>query len=138
MAWYGVRRKSLDISGGVAAILVGFVLTVGSGCFCVSLLVFFLTSSRLTRWREREKEKWEEEHKEGVYVCMCMHVCVCSSNAVAFQIDFCSPGKTPKWSFPLHRCMVLSYWPCVNNSTLVLPANYIYVFISRNKENMAG
>ena len=83
VAWYGVRRKSLDISGGVAAILVGFVLTVGSGCFCVSLLVFFLTSSRLTRWRGREKEKWEEEHKEGV--CVCVHACVC---VVAMQWHF--------------------------------------------------
>ena len=75
VAWYGVRRKSLDISGGVAAILVGFVLTVGSGCFCVSLLVFFFTSSRLTRWKEREKGKWEEGHKEGV--CVRVHTCVC-------------------------------------------------------------
>ena len=110
VARYRVRRKSLDILGGVAAILVGFVLTVGSGCFCVYLLVFFFTSSQLTRWRGREKEKWEEEHKEGV--CVHVHACVCSSNAVAFQIDFYSPGKTPKWSFPLHRCMVLRYWPC--------------------------
>ena len=75
MAWYGVRRKSLDISGGVAGILVGFVLTVGSGCFCVSSLVFFLTSSRLTRWRGREKEKWEEEHKEGTYECVLYILC---------------------------------------------------------------
>ena len=43
VTWYGVRRKSLDFSGRVAAILVGFVLTVGSACFCVSLLVFFFT-----------------------------------------------------------------------------------------------
>ena len=76
VAWYGVRRKSLDLSGGVAAILVGFVLTVGSACFCVSLLVFFFTSSRLTRWRGREKEKYEDEHKEGVCLCACVHECM--------------------------------------------------------------
>ena len=38
VAWYGVRRRSLDHSGGMAAIVVGFVLTLASGCFCVSLL----------------------------------------------------------------------------------------------------
>ena len=76
VAWYGVRRKSLDLSGGVAAILVGFVLTVGSACFCVSLLVFFFTSSRLTRWRGREKEKYEDEHREGVYVYVYMSACM--------------------------------------------------------------
>ena len=79
VAWYGVRRKSLDLSGGVAAILVGFVLTVGSACFCVSLLVFFFTSSRLTRWRGREKEKYEDDHREGVHVYMYMSACMLAS-----------------------------------------------------------
>jgi len=31
VAWYGVRRRSLDHSGGMAAIVVVFVLTVASG-----------------------------------------------------------------------------------------------------------
>jgi len=78
VAWYGVRRRSLDHSGGMAAIVVGFVLTVASGCFCVSLLVFFFTSSRLTRWRGKEKEKFEEDHKKGVElrsVYHCMQMC---------------------------------------------------------------
>jgi len=78
VAWYGVRRRSLDHSGGMAAIVVGFVLTLASGCFCVSLLVFFFTSSRLTRWRGREKEKFEEDHKKGVElrsVYHCMQMC---------------------------------------------------------------
>ena len=78
VAWYGVRRRSLDHSGGMAAIVVGFILTLASGCFCVSLLVFFFTSSRLTRWRGREKEKFEEDHKKGVElrsVYHCMQMC---------------------------------------------------------------
>ena len=88
VAWYGVRRKSLDLSGGVAAISVGFVLTVDSVCFCVSLLVFFFTSSQLTRWRGREKEKYEDEHKEGVCLCArvheCMTVCACMLASVVW------------------------------------------------------
>ena len=77
VAWYGVRRKSLDHSGGTAAIVVGFVRTVASGCFCESLLVFFFTSSRLTQWRGRKK-KFEEDHKKGVElrsVYHCMQIC---------------------------------------------------------------
>ena len=77
VAWYGVRRKSLDHSGGTAAIVVGFVRTVASGCFCESLLVFFFTSSRLTQWRGRKK-KFEEDHKKGVElrsVYHCMQMC---------------------------------------------------------------
>ena len=36
VAWYGVRRKSLDLSGGVAAILVGFCADSGQ---CVLLCI---------------------------------------------------------------------------------------------------
>jgi len=35
VAWYGVRRRSLDHSGGMAAIVVGFVLTVASAFVCL-------------------------------------------------------------------------------------------------------
>jgi len=75
VAWYGVRR-SLDHSGGMAAIVVGFILTLASGCVCVSLLVSFFTSSQLTRWRGREM--FEEDHKKGVEfrsVYHCMQMC---------------------------------------------------------------
>lgn len=65
ISWYGVRRKSLSLSGGVAAIAVGAILTAASGCFCCALLAFFLTSSRLTKWRSAEKKKLEHDHKEG-------------------------------------------------------------------------
>ena len=62
---YGMKRKSLDISGGMLAILVGFILTAASACFFSSLLTFFITSSRLTKWKGREKQKYEADYKEG-------------------------------------------------------------------------
>lgn len=65
---YGMRRKSLDFSGGMASVLVGFVLTAASACFSITLLTFFITSSRLTKWRGREKRKIEEGYKEGLLV----------------------------------------------------------------------
>ena len=71
---HGLRKKSLDITGGVAAIFVGFILTTANGCFCAALLTFFLTSSRLTKWRAKEKRKIEEDYKEGrldVYMYVC-------------------------------------------------------------------
>lgn len=61
----GMRRNSLDFSGGMLAILVGFLLTAASACFCSSLLAFFITSSRLTKWRGKEKRKYEADYKEG-------------------------------------------------------------------------
>ena len=65
IALYGLRRKSLSRSGALSAIVVGTVLTAASACFCMSLLAFFLTSSRLTKWKSAEKKKLEHDHKEG-------------------------------------------------------------------------
>ena len=65
IALYGLRRKSLSRSGALSAIAVGIVLTSASACFCLSLLAFFLTSSRLTKWKSAEKKKLEHDHKEG-------------------------------------------------------------------------
>lgn len=65
ISWYGVRRRSLSLSGGLAAIIVGVVLTAASGCFCLALLGFFLTSSRLTKWKASEKKRLEHDYKEG-------------------------------------------------------------------------
>ena len=62
---YGWRKRSLNLSGAVTAVVVGFVLTAASACFCVSLLAFFFTSSRLTKWRGKDKRKLEEDFKEG-------------------------------------------------------------------------
>ena len=62
---YGWKKRSLSLSGAMAAVVVGFVLTAASACFSVTLLVFFFTSSRLTKWRGKEKRKLEEDFKEG-------------------------------------------------------------------------
>ena len=66
---YGLRKRSLDPSGAALAVLVGFLLTAASACFSVALIVFFLTSSRLTKWKGKEKKKLEDGHKEG-HFCM--------------------------------------------------------------------
>lgn len=62
---YALRKRSLSLSGALVAIVVGIVLTCASGCFCLALLAFFLTSSRLTKWKASQKKKLEYDHKEG-------------------------------------------------------------------------
>ena len=68
ISWYGVRRRSLSLSGGLAAVAVGAVLTAASGCYCLSLLAFFLTSSKLTKWKAAEKKRIEHDHREGKWL----------------------------------------------------------------------
>ncbi|XP_076811615.1 transmembrane protein 19-like isoform X2 [Clavelina lepadiformis] len=60
-----VSKKSLTLSGIFAASVVGFVLTLANLCFIASILVFFLTSSKLTKFRAERKAKQDEEASEG-------------------------------------------------------------------------
>ncbi|TWW64902.1 Transmembrane protein 19 [Takifugu flavidus] len=61
----GFKKRSLDRSGALGALLVGFVLTMANYSFFSSLLAFFITSSRLTRWGAAQKKKIDPEYREG-------------------------------------------------------------------------
>ncbi|KAG9342222.1 hypothetical protein JZ751_016724 [Albula glossodonta] len=60
-----VKRKSLDHTGALGAMLVGFILTMANLSFFSSLLAFFVTSSKLTRWKGEVKKRIDAEYKEG-------------------------------------------------------------------------
>ena len=85
IAAYGLRRRSLDKNGAALAVLVGVLLTLSSACFCSSLIAFFITGSRLTKWKKREKQKFEPEGESGsLSVCVCVCVCVTWSGVLPF------------------------------------------------------
>lgn len=46
-------------------LVVGFILTVANYSFFTSLLVFFVTSSKLTKWKKDIKKRIDSEYKEG-------------------------------------------------------------------------
>jgi len=61
----GYSKKSLDKTGAVAGLITGFVT-----CFCgyrlgVTLIMFFISSSFLTKYNSVKKEKLEDHFKEG-------------------------------------------------------------------------
>lgn len=60
-----LKRGSLDRTGALSALLVGFVLTMANYSFFSALLAFFISSSRLTRWGGAQKKKIDAEYKEG-------------------------------------------------------------------------
>uniref|UniRef100_A0A1B6MIJ3 Transmembrane protein 19 n=1 Tax=Graphocephala atropunctata TaxID=36148 RepID=A0A1B6MIJ3_9HEMI len=64
-ASYGLKKKSLSVSGALLGLLIGFVLTLSSYLFLVCLMTFFVTSSRATKFRSKLKSKFEDEFKEG-------------------------------------------------------------------------
>jgi len=61
----GLRKNSLSFSGALAAVMVGFTLTMASYCFFSCLLTFFISSSFWTKWKSDKKRKVEGDFKEG-------------------------------------------------------------------------
>ena len=61
----GYRKKSLDFSGSIAALVVGFISVVGGFSWAVILLFFFFSSSALTKYKAEIKRKREDGYKEG-------------------------------------------------------------------------
>ncbi|GAB4821976.1 hypothetical protein N2152v2_009022 [Parachlorella kessleri] len=65
LALHGLRKRSLSSSGATAAFVVGLV-HFGSGLRFGGVMIFFyLTSSKLTKWRGELKRKLEADHVEG-------------------------------------------------------------------------
>ncbi|CAL8110544.1 unnamed protein product [Orchesella dallaii] len=62
---HALRKKSLNSSGAALALVVGFFHTLSSYCFLMLLLVFFLSSSKATKFRAKKKRLFEEDFKEG-------------------------------------------------------------------------
>ncbi|KAK3518191.1 hypothetical protein QTP70_033889 [Hemibagrus guttatus] len=59
------KNKSLDFGGCLGALLVGFILTLANMSFLAALFAFFITSSKLTRWKGALKKRIDSEYKEG-------------------------------------------------------------------------
>ncbi|KAH9300541.1 hypothetical protein KI387_012124, partial [Taxus chinensis] len=65
IAGWAVRRKSLNLSGGFAGFLVMSASIMASFRFGALLLVFFFSSSKLTKLGTEKKCKNDVEYKEG-------------------------------------------------------------------------
>ncbi|XP_076361395.1 transmembrane protein 19-like [Tachypleus tridentatus] len=65
VAIWGLKGRSVSVSGAVTGFVVGFLLTVSSYQFLVCLLVFFVSSSKATKFRSWKKKKYENDFKEG-------------------------------------------------------------------------
>ncbi|KAI0231759.1 Transmembrane protein 19 [Lamellibrachia satsuma] len=65
IAKWGLKRKSLNSSGAATGLVVGFVISLSNYCFLAALLVFFVSGSKLTKFRADQKRSLEENFKEG-------------------------------------------------------------------------
>lgn len=60
-----LREGTLYTSLFFIGLVVGFILTVANYSFFSSLFVFFVTSSKLTKWKKDIKKQIDSEYKEG-------------------------------------------------------------------------
>jgi uncharacterized protein (TIGR00297 family) len=65
LALHGLKKHSLSSSGSAAAWIVGFISLVTSYRFGVLLLMFYYSSSKLTKLKEDVKASLEDDHRPG-------------------------------------------------------------------------
>ncbi|KAM6292640.1 transmembrane protein 19-like isoform 2-T2 [Porphyrio hochstetteri] len=97
IAIQGFKKKSLDRSGALGGLVVGFILTVANYSFFTSLFVFFVTSSKLTKWKKDRKKQIDSEYKEGGQRNWLQVVCnggVPTELAILYMIEN-GPGEIP-------------------------------------------
>ncbi|XP_045136021.1 transmembrane protein 19-like isoform X1 [Portunus trituberculatus] len=124
VAWWGLRKKSLSFSGAVCGLVVGFLLTLGSYVFFVNLLIFFVSSSKATKYKSAMKRKLENDHKEGGERNWVQVMCnggVASLIAWFYIVD-CGCGENPVDLIYSYRCSwlsvaVLGALSCCNGDT---------------------
>ncbi|XP_042207279.1 transmembrane protein 19-like isoform X3 [Homarus americanus] len=124
IAWRGLQGRSLSFSGAVSGLAVGFLLTLGSYVFFANLLVFFISSSKATKFLSSKKRKLEENFKEGGERNWVQVVCnggVASLLALFYMMD-CGCGEHPIDMIYNYRCSwlnlaVLGALSCCNGDT---------------------
>jgi len=61
----GYKKGSLDLTGAVAGLLVGWITSAAGAAYTIILVSFFASSSILTRLGSKKKKKVEIDFKEG-------------------------------------------------------------------------
>lgn len=65
LSYHGIRKKSLSISGCLAAFGVGVIAFASSVRFGVILIAFYYSSSKLTKLQEKKKSILEDDYMKG-------------------------------------------------------------------------
>ena len=65
LSFHGLKKKSLSVSGAVAAFFVGFCSFVVGVRFGIILILFYFTGSQLTKMGKRKKAQIEEDYTVG-------------------------------------------------------------------------
>ncbi|KAI8830936.1 integral membrane protein DUF92-domain-containing protein [Chytriomyces cf. hyalinus JEL632] len=137
LAYHGLKKGSLSISGAVAAAAVCLpTFSHPSYLFMIVLLTFYLSSSRLTKVGSATKASIEEDHKAGgqrtavqVFsngftgtVIACLHYMLVfhENNDSMSGLCFADPSISTFWLARLNTALIAAYlghYACCNGDT---------------------
>ncbi|KAI1317378.1 Transmembrane protein 19 [Mortierella claussenii] len=127
MVRHGLTKKSLAPSGAIAATVVGMgTFTNSPYVFGSVLLTFFLSSSRLTKFKSQIKKTLEEDHQEGggrTAIQVFSNGAVGTVLALAFQYVFWTSDSRPATLFitdsraSLLLFSYIGHYACCNGDT---------------------
>ncbi|CAM9690825.1 unnamed protein product, partial [Heterosigma akashiwo] len=96
----GYKKKSLDFSGAVAAVTVGLISFTVSIRFGAILILFYKSSSVLTKYKGKIKQKMDDHSLEGgqrnyvqVYSCSALASAVALAYFLLQAGPACQPGR---------------------------------------------
>ncbi|KAF8788863.1 Transmembrane protein 19 like protein [Argiope bruennichi] len=92
VAGWGLKRRSLNWTGALSGIFIGFIHTYSSYCFLACLFTFFYTSSKATHFQSERKKKIEAEYKEGGQRHWQQVLCNGSASTLMAMIYFLNGG----------------------------------------------
>lgn len=95
--FYGLKRKSVNKSGAVLGLFVAIILSIANHAFLASLITFFFSSSRATKFRSNLKIKLEDDFKEGGQRNWAQVLCnggMATQLALLYLLD-CGSGERP-------------------------------------------
>jgi len=127
LSYHGLSKRSLNISGCIAAIFVGYAAFACSYRCGLLLILFYYSSSKLTKWREEFKARFEENYAVGGQRNW-MQVFASSILATAVGIAFyllCGEDQHISFGAPVDPTDNLAFFGLtINRSTL---AAYLWV-----------
>jgi uncharacterized protein (TIGR00297 family) len=97
-AGYGYRRGSVDTSGAIVGYLIAFILTLANAGFSLSLIVFFMLGSRVTKFKAHIKSKIEHDYHKSSRRNWLQALCNCGvagQLAVVYLIESSVGGELP-------------------------------------------
>eukprot|EP01118_Nematostelium_gracile_P000065 TRINITY_DN10058_c0_g1_i1.p1 TRINITY_DN10058_c0_g1~~TRINITY_DN10058_c0_g1_i1.p1 ORF type:complete len:286 (+),score=67.58 TRINITY_DN10058_c0_g1_i1:44-901(+) len=123
IAYRGYAKRSLDKSGAITAFLTGAITFFCGYRFGTILILFFGSSSFLTKYRSTEKKKLEADFKEGgqrdwiQVLCNSFPATVASMAYFAIQEDEIALDFERFWFQSFHQAFILGFYACCNGDT---------------------